>query len=162
LIWVSFTYAQAPAERVARDQARREPAVDEAAAGGPCGERIDALGQEREREVERARTAGDAHQRVVERLAVRCAPGRRPVQERAHAVIGRGVAERHVHFGDHHVDEVDHRDLLELACRRDDRQREGGTQAGAHQNVTSSPNVGRTGNMETPERIGGELSYSKK
>ena len=58
--------------------------------------------------------------------------------------------------------EVDQGDLLELTGSRGQRQQQASRSSPPHQNVASRPNVGRTGNIETPERTAGDSSYSKK
>ena len=60
-----------------------------------------------------------------------------------------------------HVLDLDDRDLLQRATAETQQHNHGPDPTRAHhQKCTSKPKVGRIGNMETPERVAGERSYS--
>ena len=75
-------------------------------------------------------------------------------------VFGRVFVEIDVDLGDDHILDLDDGDLLDITTDEYD----GGCEAyePANQNRTSMPNVGSSGNMDTPDLVAGVRSYSKK
>ena len=74
-------------------------------------------------------------------------------------IDGRTLSQLHQSLDDQHIIALDQRHLGQLASNSCDQEEQGRAN---HQNVISAPIVGRKGNMLTPDRVGGERSYSKK
>ena len=96
------------------------------------------------------------------RMESRAHAADRPVQKSRHAVAcEETLTDLDMHFRHDHVLDLDDRDLLQRATAETQQHNHGPDPTRAHhQKCTSKPKVGRIGNMETPERVAGERSYS--
>ena len=83
------------------------------------------------------------------------------MQESFDLVVVRIFSDDHVHFGNYYIFNIDNCDFGEFTTNSHrDTEKQASLKSMPRQKVTSSPNVGSTGNIDIPDLTGGFWSYS--